>query len=190
MIIISLSFIFNGCYTKNKNDLTEDQLVMSSEQKHKILTHIYENKQQLHLCNGEIDKSVSQNSSSIYRLNEKEYLVEIMCFLAAYQGNYQYFLYKNIDSEFTIKPLYFQLFSKNNRNKINLKNIRHLGGFPNYDQETQILTIYTKGRGLADCGSFSQYKWEQDRFKLLEYRLKSECDGNYIEPENYPQIYP
>jgi hypothetical protein len=189
MTIIS-GLIINGCQTKKQDNLREDNLSLSSEIQEQILENIYNKQKDLQLCDGEIDKSFSKKSSSVYPLNKEEYLVEIMCFLAAYQGNYQYFLYKINAGNVTIQPLYFQEFIRDNNQKINLKNIRSLGGSPSYDPQTQVLTIYTKGRGLADCGSFSQYQWEQSRFELKEYRLKSECDGNYLEPENYPQVYP
>lgn len=67
-----------------------------------------------------------------------------------------------------------------------------------YDPSLGILSIFTRGRSMADCGSFTRYRLEEEQFKLLEYRYQKCCstqqecrDPNYrFFPEDYPQIYP
>jgi hypothetical protein len=43
---------------------------------------------------------------------------------------------------------------------------------------------------MSGCGSFAKYNLVNSEFKLVEYRAKDECDGNSVEPEQYPLIYP
>lgn len=192
-VICLILLTINSCQLGQLIDSNQDSIKsieISSKLKEHILNNIYASASNLKLCDGDIDKSLSQDSSSVYELNNREYLVEILCFLGAYQGNYQYFLYQIKDAQVEIKPLSFQQFIQDEENKIQLKNISSLAGSPVYDQDNQILTIVAKARGLADCGSFAQYQWKNSEFILLEYRIKEKCDGNYLPPENYPKIYP
>lgn len=190
-ILISLVFLFiiNGCQVSQNHNISNTSQV-SSELSQKILGEIYNQGETLNLCKGDLDQDLSLNSSSVYPLNEQEYLIEILCFFGAYQGNYQYFLYTIKNSQSNIKSLYFQEFRKDTKASTKIENTSSLGGIPDYNRDSKILTIYSKGRGLADCGSLAQYQWKNSQFQLLEYRMKEECDGNYILPEHYPQIYP
>jgi hypothetical protein len=189
-ILILFLLIGHSCNSREKSNSDGELSKTPSKSSQLILDDLYSQKDKFQLCEGEIDSSLSQDYSSVYPLNNREYLVEILCFLGAYQGNYQYFLYTVKGQGVEIKPLSFQEFSKDKTDKFKLKDSRSIGGVPSYDEESKILTVYTKGRGLADCGSLAQYKWEDTKFKLLEYRIKEKCDGNYLEPENYPKIYP
>jgi hypothetical protein len=165
--------------------------ITSSPQKtdQDILNLIYGKENEIKLCDGQLDRDVSSQSSSVYALNKEDYLVEILCFMGAYQGNYEYILYQNNGSQLTIKPLLFKSFSPDKQGKYNSNMVRSISGIPNYNSHQKVLNLYTKDRGLGDCGSTAQYKWKNNDFELVEYKAKSECDGNAIEPENYPVIY-
>ncbi|MFA6237586.1 MAG: DUF1176 domain-containing protein [Bacteriovorax sp.] len=58
-----------------------------------------------------------------------------------------------------------------------------------YDEETFMLYTFQKGRGIGDCGSASTYLYnpEEEKFILMEARLKNNCDGD-IEAD-WPVIY-
>lgn len=189
-LILFLILILSGCQSKQKINSDPHFPQVSEDLHKKIFNDIYEKKNDFQLCQGDIDQSMSYDSSSIYKLKEDQYLGEILCFFGAYQGNYQYFLYQINDSQPTISLLSFQELTKNKNNDFRVKSSINIGGIPDYNQENKILTIYTKGRGLADCGSFAKYQWQDSQFELREYRVKEKCDGNYIAPENYPKIYP
>lgn len=154
-----------------------------------ILKIIYSKENEIKLCDGQLDPEVSRQSSSVYALNKQEYLVEILCFMGAYQGNYEYILYKNEGGNLTIKPLLFKSFIADGQGKFNSTTVRSLAGISNYNSEQKVLNVYTKDRGLGDCGSTAQYQWGNNDFELIEYKSKSECDGNALEPEDYPVIY-
>lgn len=57
-----------------------------------------------------------------------------------------------------------------------------------YDAATQTLGTFQKGRGMADCGSSSTYKFDayDAKFVLIEARLKDNCDGEETE---WPVVY-
>jgi hypothetical protein len=59
------------------------------------------------------------------------------------------------------------------------------GGF---DPETNLLGTFQKGRGVGDCGSAAEYKYnpENQNFVLIEARLKDTCDG---EDSDWPIVY-
>ncbi len=179
-------FLF-GCQRQTIKNPESEFVNISEEEKQVIVTNIYDNQENLGLCNQERDQALSPNSAQIYPLNKKQYLVEILCFLGAYQGNYQYLLYNPIDS--TMTKISFTTF-RDNLQDLQLTNTVTLNGMPEFDNIEKTLSLQTKSRGLGDCGSFALYQWENEKFTLKEYRYKSDCDGVYLPPEEYPLIYP
>jgi len=155
-----------------------------------VLQHIYDHIDTLGVCDGDLDLSLSQEGSSVYPMGQQQYVVELLCFLGAYQGNYEYLLYRPTPDGADVKPLRLAIFEADEAGTLNQLDTRSIAGLPEYDPEQKVLTVMTKYRGLADCGAIAQYKWQDSKFELLEYRSKEECDGNYIEPEQYPKIYP
>ncbi len=64
-----------------------------------------------------------------------------------------------------------------------------------YDEKSDSMTSFFKGRGLGDCGSF--YKWKISEggagraLVLLKETDKGDCDGRYgAGPESWPQAWP
>ncbi len=57
-----------------------------------------------------------------------------------------------------------------------------------FDLETLTLGTFSKGRGLGDCGSSSVHAYDKnnEKFVLVEARLKAECDGS---ESDWPVIY-
>ena len=47
-----------------------------------------------------------------------------------------------------------------------------------WDAEHGLLTSFAKGRGLGDCGTFADYAWDGQRFRLVERREMDECRGS------------
>ncbi len=175
-----------GCQLEAKK--SEELVTITPEKKQEIIKIIYSQQKTLNLCNQERDNKLSKNSANIYRLNNQTYLVEILCFFGAYQGNYQYILFDKASSE--IRVIDFTTFDSNISDNLRLTNTNTLTGTAEFDPLSQILILETKTRGLGDCGSFAQYKWHNSAFELNEYRHKPDCDGVYLPPENYPLIYP
>ena len=64
-----------------------------------------------------------------------------------------------------------------------------------YDEKSDTMTSFFKGRGLGDCGSF--YKWKISEggagraLVLLKETDKDDCDGKYGDgPESWPAAWP
>jgi hypothetical protein len=152
-----------------------------------ILARVYGDRDRLQLCGGEIDRSVAEESI-VYPLTGNRYLVQFLCFMGAYQGNYEYYLYKAGRSTFAISPLSLEIIE----NPVSDRKtpVRSIGGLPEYNQEQQLLTVHTKYRGLGDCGTWARYRWQTSAFRLIEYRVKEKCDGQYIDPDRYSRVYP
>lgn len=198
LMVIALLLLFNGgCTSESKETQTTDLnstskiiTIKDSVNPEKILAYIYKNAKTLGVCQGEIDQDAAQEFSKVYPISEGRYLVEILCFLGAYQGNYEYFLYTRKADGVSLKPLDFDIFEIDDAGKLTKQQTSSIGGLTEFIPEKQELTVLTKYRGLGDCGALAKYQWQQEEFKLLEYRIKNECDGIYVEPEQYSPIYP
>ncbi len=188
--------------TENGTQLMREPLVLVSAQNSAtargvspegdrlILDYFYRNQDELKVCEPNLDREHSATASEIYSVGEGKYLVKVSCFLAAYQEAFEFWLYEDTAGKITTKPLTLTKFNSEGRGKPTPNDIRTLGGRSTYNPQTELLTIWTQFRGLGDCGSRSAYQFTNDTLKLLSYRAKYECDGNYIEPEQYPQVYP
>ncbi len=153
-----------------------------------IITKITKEQEELKVCAKE-NFIISSENTTIHKLTNTQYLVEIICFLGAYQGSYQFFQYSIDEGNHSINSLIFTTFEEK-ENGLMITQTNLLTGYPDFNLETQQLTVDRKARGLGDCGSQGLYQWQDSHFDLVEYRYKGECDGIYIPIEEYPIIYP
>ncbi|HYE28511.1 MAG TPA: DUF1176 domain-containing protein [Allosphingosinicella sp.] len=47
-----------------------------------------------------------------------------------------------------------------------------------WDTASGLLTSFSKGRGLGDCGTMAEYAWDGRAFRLVELREMGECRGS------------
>ena len=153
-----------------------------------VLPYLYKNAEKTNLCEGELDKSASEQFSAVYPLDQNRYLVQLLCFMGAYQGNYRYFLYEKQADSVSLQPLNLDRYEPDDSGKITKTLANNVAGLPDYDSTQKTLSLVTKYRGLADCGSLATYHWAGDQFKVIEYRVKDKCDGKFVEPEQYAQV--
>ncbi|RAQ40359.1 hypothetical protein B9S53_16280, partial [Arthrospira sp. O9.13F] len=128
--------------------------------------------------------------SFAYPVGTQGYLVQLLCLQTAYQNNYKFFVYRETNQGVKVSRVKLPSFEINSSGQRVETQIDEVVGLVDYDPIQGVLTVFTKYRGIGDCGSFAKYQWDQVDFKAIEYREKSDCDGNFVEPENYPQIYP
>lgn len=155
-----------------------------------VWQYLSDERQKFGLCGDHMDVGTSQSNSEVYQVGDQKYLVQLLCFMAAYQGSYQYVLYESSVNGIQVVPLSLSMFQTDDSGQLVRQDIEQVGGLPTFDPGTQKLTIFTKARGVGDCGSYAQYQWKGNEFELLEYRAKLDCDGQSVAPETYPQIYP
>lgn len=169
---------------------SEASTAASPEIRQQILTELYSQQQALNLCDGFLDQNYSQTESQVFALDAETYLVHLQCSLAAYQASFEFLTYQKTALGGKFTPMTLTVFNDNPSGKPTQENVRTLGGMPTYHPETRSLTIFTKFRGLGDCGSLANYELKDGQFQLVKYQAKFACDGNGIDPQQYPQIFP
>ncbi len=155
------------------------------------LQYVLQNRENLGLCKDNFRTEDGQKGmgSKAFQISEKKYLVQIQCFLAAYQGAFEYVLWIDESPKPRVVSLQFDSFSEP-KDGAKPKRItsREISGMPRVNVRSQTITNFTKFRGVGDCGSSAIYKLEGDRTVLQEFRAKYECDGKYV--QDFPIIYP
>jgi len=58
---------------------------------------------------------------------------------------------------------------------------------PGFDESTQTLSLFDKGRGIGDCGESSDWAWDGRAFRLIGYRQMPSCTG--VAPGDWPVLY-
>ena len=159
-----------------------------------LFDYISENMERLSVCNGRRNFYTSRRYPRIYKVAEQRYIVELVCIVGAYQRRFQYFLYNGRAETIEAIPLAFDRFQKKRKEdgSRSWKPYRseYVTGARVYDAERQILNFFAKDIGLASCGAFSRYQWDDgaSRFQLLEYRVREDCHPG-VRPEQYPLVY-
>lgn len=161
------------------DDLPADEVILQA-----VLSEV-ENSD---LCDGFYDPAVAQADSQVYVVDNQA-IVEIVCARAAYQLVYAYAAY---EPNGVVQPIPLELFYPDETGEFIRSSEPTTGGLATFDPDQRTLSIFTKARGLGDCGAFAEYAWTGDDLALTSYRYQA-CDDTsetYIEPEDYPQIYP
>jgi hypothetical protein len=156
--------------------------------KQEILRYFDRNRAKLGVCKDNFTPSDSPEVEVI-PVGDRRYLVQYRCYMAAYQGSYEFYLY-SATPRVQVQPLTLRRYQEEGPEKGTWTQDRAIGGLTYFDAPQQQLSIFSKARGLSDCGSFSRYKLEGNTLKLQEYRVKTACDGNFVNPEKYPKVYP
>jgi hypothetical protein len=160
---------------------------MSSAEK-AVLNNLLKNSKKVGFCKDSLDLEAAKRASEVYRLANQQYFVVLQCFLAAYQGNYEFLLVNQQPrAKKPVTKLTVTEFVENQAGKVQKVESSSIGGLPTYDPKQRMLTINSKYRGLGDCGSQAKYKVQNTGLKLLEFKAKFACDGK-LEP--FQTLYP
>lgn len=139
------------------------------------------------LGNCESDRTEEIKSSSFYQVGENQYIFQRVCFLAAYNINYVFYLYSETPTGIEVKPLNLVTFEQDKSGKLLKSESNVLVGFSTFDEQTRELSTDTKYRGLGDCGSRGKYKFQENEFVLQEFSADFKCDGDLRFQKVYPQ---
>lgn len=103
-------------------------------------------------------------------LDANRYLVGIACFSGAYNQMTNLFVVTK-DSAATAKPqasrAKLELHNSNDAQLVNA----------DFDTKTGTLSEFSKGRGLGDCGSISEWVWTGKQFAAVSHEEMTECRG-------------
>ncbi|WOD40070.1 DUF1176 domain-containing protein [Nodosilinea sp. E11] len=153
-----------------------------------IFQTVYDQVESLDLCDGFFQPEVTQAESQVYALGDWA-LVELVCAQAAYQLVYAYVAYQ---ADGSWQPLSLDGFAPDETGAFGRTSETTVGGLATFDPEPGVLTIFSKARGLGDCGSLADYRWSEGRLELETFRYQA-CSATaeeFVEPGDYPQIYP
>lgn len=160
---------------------------MSSAEK-AVLNNLLKNSKKVGFCKDSLDLEAAKRASKVYKLENQQYFVVLQCFLAAYQGNYEFLVVnQQTAAKQPVRKLTVTEFRENQAGKMQKVESSSIGGLPTYDPKRRVLAISSKYRGLGDCGSQAKYQVQSTGLKLLEFKAKLACDGK-LEP--FKTFYP
>lgn len=133
-------------------------------------------------CEVELDEAI-KDLETAGELSGGLKLVEVYCWRAAYNFGSILFTLDPAAPE-KARLLSFQTLGAKN----NLISTYQLSS-PGYDEKTKILSSFHKGRGVGDCGSSGEWRWNGKDFELKRYWNKDECDGQPFDVEEQPARY-
>lgn len=109
-----------------------------------------------------------------YRLDPRHTLGLIPCMRHAYQSSYMVVI---IDEGGKWRPAPIEQPESPHEYSEASDAYRLVEG--NYVQESRLLWMAAKGRGLADCGSAASWAWDGRIFRLASYQALDECRGAF-----------
>ncbi|MBD1874554.1 DUF1176 domain-containing protein [Nodosilinea sp. FACHB-131] len=163
----------------SKNSLPADEAILQT---------VYDQVESLDLCDGFYQPEVAQAESRVYRTGDRA-LVELVCANAAYQSVYAYVAYQ---PDGAWQPLSLDVFYPDETGQFVRSSEGTVGGLATFDPDQELLTVFSKARGVGDCGSLADYRWSGSELELETFRYQ-ECSDSaeeFVEPADYPQVYP
>jgi hypothetical protein len=132
-------------------------------------------------CEVELDEAI-KDLETTGELSGGLHLVEVPCWRAAY--NFGSILFA-LDPA---APEKARLLSLQRPEKNKLASTYQLSA-PDYNGKTKILGSFHKGRGVGDCGSSGEWRWNGKDFELKRYWNKDQCDGQVFDTETQSKRY-
>jgi hypothetical protein len=162
-----------------------------------IWSFVFSNKQKFNICNHTgsfFDREFKKNKDrqlNVFRVGKDKFFVEVLCFWASYQGNFEFYIYEKSNQEVSLKPLRLRRFTKEDNGSMKEIYEKSVGGLPTFNPINKTLRLFARAGG-ADCGSYlAEYKYEDNNLDLIVLKVNLPCvrrkDYN---PDQYPIIYP
>ncbi|HYW22369.1 MAG TPA: DUF1176 domain-containing protein [Nodularia sp. (in: cyanobacteria)] len=119
-----------------------------------ILNEVISRQKSLQVCNFNFDSKAALEFSQVYTNDKGQHLVQLLCFMAAYQGAFTFLEVDTTQPELKIKPLEIEV-----------------AGFPQFDPKTKILSNAHKFTGAGTCIQETQHYWNGDGLRLVSSQL-------------------
>ncbi len=136
---------------------TDTSLAQSVEtdRKAEIFDAVVQRQTELGLCENDTDLAQNLKYSDVYAKGESQYLVSVLCYMAAYQGVYEFVTVDTAQTPY----------------EMNHSQVR-LAGFPTYDPARSIVTNGYKFNGPGSCIGNSRYHWDGYSLRLISSTLE------------------
>ncbi|WP_414521329.1 hypothetical protein [Umezakia ovalisporum] len=122
-----------------------------------ILNEVISRQKNLQVCNFEFNPEAAKKLSQVYPGGINKYLVQLLCFMAAYQGAFTFLEVDTSEQELKIKSLKLEM-----------------AGLPAYEPKTKILSNTYKLVGAGTCIQETQHYWSGDQLRLVSSQLISQ----------------
>ncbi len=122
-----------------------------------ILNEVINRQKSLQVCDFEFNAEAAREFSQVYTGENNQHLVQLLCFMAAYQGAFTFLEVNTSSPEMEIKSLELEL-----------------AGFPEYDPKTNIVSNAYKLTGAGSCIQETEHYWSGDALKLMRSELVSQ----------------
>jgi hypothetical protein len=129
-------------------------------------------------CSG-FDELVNASRFIVAKLNDERTLYLVPCSSGAY--NFTYAAYVGFNRHF--ERAWFADYSEDSSWTATPYLVN-----PDWDDAAKRLTMFNKGRGIADCGSIGEWQSYDGYLRLEKFYYKGECDGEGG-PDTYPLVY-
>lgn len=136
------------------------------------------------LCPRQI--SGDNSGINVYKIADGRELVEVTCFLGAYQGQQIYYL-STPQGSFTL--LEFDQFESPDVGVLEYHRAAEVTGISQLNLSDSQLKVFRKYRGIGDCGQLLTYSLEKIQPRLIEFRTRNcEDSKRYIPSEKWRQV--
>ncbi len=124
---------------------------------------------------------------SVWKLNSEVRLVEVSCYLGAYQGTEMLFFARTDGRVSKALPLLIYEDPGSGTPKAHSRTM--ILGSMAFSVAKQRLTVLDKFRGVGDCGIYSTFGLTNDQFVPVEVRAKLACNGKPpYDPARWPKL--
>jgi hypothetical protein len=162
--------------------------VAEPERSH-LLRQVQRASQQMPLCETRHTPNYAEAVSPVYRRGDRPqtFLVLYHCFLGAYQPSIELYLLENK----TLVPLGLPVYL--DQSPPQRITTHQFGGSLTLTSEGS-LELLEQCRGLGDCGLYGRYQWQDEGFRLIEFRSRLRTTDRDMDlephPQNWPRLYP
>lgn len=156
-----------------------------------ILEDLITQKDQLKLCEEiPFDSNLARKNPLVYDLGERKSLVTVVCGMVDGQFVHENYLYDANTTKPTVIPLRVALMTIDAQRKMSTMAVRSVEGYGQYDVAENMMKITTMFDQLGDCGMVGFYQLKDKKFEVQKLFAKPDCTTGYIDPLDYPQVYP
>lgn len=133
-------------------------------------------------------KDEEQAGMEFYPLGNSQYLINITCYPGAYQPGFVLALYDEVKKKSRLLRL--KRYERATNGRVAAHEGAEINGFDKFDPKTKELTIFSKSRGLGDCGSLTIYRVASGSLFIKEARAQACYDERpaVTDPKHWPLI--